>query len=198
MTQLFRTRVALTGFPGGPGVSTMHFLSLPTAREALHDLWTALALVLPTDVHIEVEPFGDIIEDTSGALVGTFTGFAQSPMQGSSVDAYAAPVGLLARWSTDTIVAGHRLRGRTFIVPVGQGMFNTAGQVNPVMVGGVQTPLTNFQLAVAGKLVVWHRPKFGPAPVGGGQRPLLAPGSHGVVTGSGLSTKAVVLRSRRD
>jgi len=198
MTNLFRVRTELTGFIGAPGVATMYFRDVTSALSSVHDLWANIATTMPSDVHIQVIGFGDVIDDVTGDLVATWTQSNPAAIVGTVTGTYSAPVGLLLRWSTDTVVDGHRLRGRTFVVPCGSNMFGTDGQVIPANVVGLQTAISAFQTAQNASFAVWHRPKFGPVPSGGGVRPRLRDGSNGLVTGTGISTKAVVLRSRRD
>lgn len=198
MANIFRTRVALTNFPGAPGVSTMYFRDVATAVDSLETLWTGIATLMPDDVHIQVEGFGDVINDANGDLVDSWTGTEPAPLIGTATGSYSAPTGILLRWTTNTIVDSHRLRGRTFVVPADGAVFSSSGQVTPANVEGIQTLMSAFIVAQNASFCIWHRPKFGPAPTPGAPRPVIRNGSNGLVTGSGISTKAVVLRSRRD
>ena len=59
MTTLYRLRSIMTGFPGGPGVATMYFLDANTAAASVSAFWNNLMNVIPADVSITPEAFGD-------------------------------------------------------------------------------------------------------------------------------------------
>jgi hypothetical protein len=198
MTALSRVRTALSGFPGGPGVSTMYFLDTATATASLEAFWTSLAVVLPSGLVIEVPDAGDVIEDTTGVITGSWASSPRAPLAGSSADEYAGPCGALLEWLTATIVDGRRLRGKTFLVPMTSGEFDTTGHVNAGTVAALVGFCATLVTAEAGNLVVWHRPYAGRA--AGEDGPARAPhaGAHGIVTDSRVPPLAAVLRSRRD
>lgn len=193
-----RVRVDLTGFPGGPGVATFYAIAGPTLAPQLRTFWAAVIGQMPNLVSASVEPAGDSIDDTTGIIGGSWTVAPGASATSTHAAAYAAAAGGLVKWSTGTILDGHRLRGHTFIVPMAGDTFATDGALLP----GAATILSNAAAALvtasSGNLVVWHRPKHGPKPIGGGPRPVIRLGGHGVVTGSSVATKMAVLRSRRD
>ena len=198
MTAIHRLRVGSSGYPGGPGVNTFYGLDGGVLLAEVQALYIEVAPVVPSDVTFSFEAAGDIIEDTTGVITGSWTGAVYAPIPGSAAGAYAAPVGLLFRWKTGTIADGKRVRGRTFIVPTIGSIFNTSGQVAPATVAAFDTALAAFVASNAGNFVVWHRPYAGRLATAKLKARAAHPGSHAVVTGSGTSTKAVVLRSRRD
>jgi len=62
MTILTRHRVAWSGTPGGPGVSTFYGLGDGAAMTlALHTFLTAIAPLLPADVRLQIASEGDLI-----------------------------------------------------------------------------------------------------------------------------------------
>ena len=195
---LGRIRVALTGFPGGPGVSTFYSSDAPATIAAIRTYWNALSGIIPVDVHIQVENTGDIIDPLTGALTGAWVGAAQAPVVGGSAEVYGAPVGALARWATNTILDGHRVRGRTFIVPVTSNFFTTSGALGPVASQTVTDASAALVVNSNATLTVWHRPFKGSAATLTRPARPAHPGGVAVVTGSSASPKAVVLRSRRD
>lgn len=198
MTTINRIRAAWTGFPGGPGVSTFYSLGGTESVPAIHDLFDGLVGSLPIDVSVQVESVGDQIEDTTGALVGSWSLDAVLPVHGTFEDAYAAPVGVCFSWDTSTIVDHHRLRGRTFIVPAAPSVFDPDGTVNSaalaVLIGLGEALVTDM----SGDLVVWHRPRLAKAATAYHPAVTARAGGHGVVTACSVPDKAVVLRSRRD
>lgn len=198
MTSLFRVRTALTGFSGGPGVSTMYFLDTGTAIPSVRAFWEALAGVLPNSITVQVSNVGDEIESTTGALVGSFQKTAVPPTLGTNTSAYPAPAGAVVSWRTNTVADRRRLRGRTFIVPMGGNAFEINGTLSaPVLtqIGNAAQALV-FEQSLS--MVVWHRPRAA-RPVDGSRPAVTARlGSHGLVTGSRVPDLAAVLRSRRD
>ena len=187
VTALKRIRVSWTGFPGAPGVSTFYSLdSVGAPLTELHAFFSSLAGKIPADVNIQVENSGDIIEDTTGALTGTWTDASVLSVQGTGSSMYAAPAGILFKWMTDTVLGGHRIRGRTFLVPADVQCYQNDGSIASTPLGQLQGYAATLVAATAGAFVIWHRPRAG---VGGG---------HALVTGSTVPDKVVVLRSRRD
>lgn len=188
----------LSGFPGGPGVATTYFLDTDTALASLHDFWEAMALGMPSAVTIVQDPAGDVIEDTTGEITGSWGADPVGAITGASASVYAAPVGIVVEWLTSTILDGRRLRGKTFIVPMSSSVLDTSGSIADTALVGLRAAALNFSIEQSASFVIWHRPKFGPKPVGGGARPLLQAGGHGLVTSTRVPDKSAVLRSRRD
>ena len=198
MTTLFRQRTILSGFPGGPGVATMYFLDASTAVESVSKLWEAFAFAMPSDVTITPERTGDSIEDTTGALVGSWVGGVVTAHVGAIAGNYAAPVGCHVRWDTSTILDKKRLRGRTFVVPLAGGQFTASGAVVQAAADTFQAQATQFILEQSASAVIWHRPFKGSAAVGTRPARPAHLGGHGLITSSRVPTLATVLRSRRD
>lgn len=198
MTSLYRIRTAFTGFVGAPGVSTMYSLNPPTDLADLHALWTGLKGGMPSDVTISVLPAGDIIEDTTGALTGQWAGLQTADLHGGVAGGYSAPSGALLSWTTATILDGKRVRGRTFVVPCGNTMYDVDGSIETAILGQFRQICNAFVVAEAGSFVVWHRPRKARAATATLPARLARVGGHAVVTGSTVPDKVVVLRSRRD
>jgi hypothetical protein len=198
MSNIHRLRVALTGFPGAPGVATFYALSGSDLVAPLHDLWLSLAQFMPADVAIDVQATGDVIEDTTGELVGTWSGTGEAIIPGVATGVYAAPVGVCLTWITAAIVDSHHLKGRTFVVPTVGIMFDTDGTVSTENLSYLRTAVNDFVAATGGNQVVWHRPRA--AKPADGSRPAITArvGGHSAVTDAAVKDMAVVLRSRRD
>lgn len=198
MPSIHRVRAAFTGFPGGPGVSTFYCLDPATFLPALRAWIQNYAGVLPGNVLVQVEGIGDIIDPVSGLLTGTWTATAPAPVLGAYTGSYAAPVGIVNQWLTGSILDNHRLRGRTFMVPLSSGMFDNDGTVNAANLAAYSARGAEFVLAVASNFVVWHRPRpAGTLNSKGVALPYRA-GGYAIVIGSKISDKAAVLTSRRD
>jgi hypothetical protein len=192
-------RVTWTGFLGGPGVSTHYFDggSIPPVA-AVRTFYNALAGTMPSKVSIQVPNSGEAIQSSDGVLIGSWaSGSLPAAVQGGLTGATLAAVGYQIDWTTDEIADGRAVKGRTFFVPTGSQIWDPDG----ILVVGNQTTIKAAADALVGaspKMAVWHRPKFGPKPTGGGARPVLREGSWAPVTGSAVPRKSVVLTSRRD
>lgn len=203
MTALYRSRTTFSGLSGGPGVATMYFLDTDNMTENLQALWTGLKGVLPIGVTIQVENVGDIIESTTGALTGAWGGTVQSALTGASNQPYPAPAGYCINWLTGTILDGHRLRGRTFVVPVTSAFYQDNGTILDSAVADGNAAVTTFIIAESSSLVIWHRPFDGTPAVPASGTKAAKParpahlGGHGLVTGGFIRDKVAILRSRR-
>lgn len=198
MASIQRLRVGWSGFPGGPGVSTFYFNSASAAQGSVQTMLVAVSGLIPLDVTMRQESTGDIIDDATGDLTGAWVGADQAAVNGLGGGSYAAPVGFAATWTTGTFLDGKRLRGRTFFVPGSSAVYQADGSIDNGQLATLRGIFTAFVLAEDLNMVVWHRPRFGPRPVGGGARPITRAGGSGVVTASTVKDRAVVLRSRRD
>jgi hypothetical protein len=185
MTEIYRLRSTWTGFVGSPGVSTMFFLDVATAVASVHTFWTVVAAKLPSDVHIQVENTGDILEDTTGELTGAWSAASVASIGGAMSDPYSAPSGAVVDWLTETITAGHRLRGRTFVVPLGGPTYQADGSLAAATITLIQGAADDLIASQSASFVIWHR--------GTG-----SDGSNGLVTAARVPDLAAVLRSRRD
>lgn len=198
MTNLSRCRAILSGFPGAPGVATMYFLDTATYMDSAVTLWTSLANTMPTDVTIQIENSGDVINDATGVLVDTWHEPAVDAIHATLSGTYAAPTGYLIGWETDQILDGRRLRGKTYVVPAGSSMFSANGSLNDATIVGYVEAAQAFITAQSSSFVVWHRPFAGSPAVGTRPARPAHAGGHGLVTACRIPDEAVVLRSRRD
>lgn len=198
MASLDRVRLALTGFVGGPGVCTFYAVSGSDLQTPLNNFANAMAAFMPPVVTLQVEQSGDTIEDTDGALTGSWTGAAQPAHVGSGTAEYAAPVGFCCTWLTPIVRDGHRIKGRSFIVPVGRDLFQSDGSIEPYTLVTAAAAADALVSGAGGNFRIWHRPRLAQV-ASPGHRALAAhDGSQAAVTASSIRDKAAVLRSRRD
>lgn len=198
MVDLSRVRVLLTGFPGGPGVSTFYFLDTATALPSLYSMYLNIAPRLPSDVTVTIDPSGDKISSVTGEITGAWGGDPQAQVVGSDAGVYGAAQGGLITWETNTILDKHRVRGRTFFVPLVGSSFFTNGSLAPSAVADLRSVGASFVISQSSSFVIWHRPFKGSAATA--TRPARAPhvGGFGLVTGHSVPAKGAILRSRRD
>ena len=198
MTELARVRVAWTGFPGAPGVSTFYALSSTGVVGHLDTMFGAILAYFPADVTLLVEETGDLIEDTTGALTGAWSSSPVTPRVGIGSGAYSAPSGAAITWKSSTILDGKRLRGRTFLVPLTGTRFDSDGSLGSSAVTDIGEAAAALVTAEAGNLVIWHRPRIAAAATAYHPAVTARAGGHGPITASSVRDMAVVLRSRRD
>jgi len=203
MTSLFRSRIHFTGFIGAPGVATLYSLDISTWVAALDTLADAMVVDMPSGASATVDHFGDEIEDTTGALVGSWDDHSLSHVvSGEGGAAYSPASGSLIQWRTGSILDGHRLQGHTFVVPLSADAYTSAGVVNSAHTGPLLDAASAFIADQSSSFVLWHRPFPGRA-AGPGTPPkpkakAAHDGGHALVVSAGVPDKACVLRSRRD
>ena len=197
MTALSRVRVELTGFVGGPGVATFYFLDTSTAVASVRAFFEAIKGTQPTKVFSQVVPNGDIIDSVSGTITGAWSAAPVAVVQGGAPTGYPAPAGATVSWDTATILDGHRVRGRTYIVPMASGEYQDDGSLNPATLTIVRDAATQLVISQSSSFVVWHRPRL--AKAADGSRPAITArdGGHGLVTSSHVPDRVAILTSRR-
>jgi len=185
---LGRHRTTWNGFVGGPGVTTLYWdIAAATPNLAAWNTFlSAIAARLPAVVVLQSQSSGDVLDDVTGNIIGSWTGAAQAAVPGTAVGAYTAPSGACINWRTAGIVGGHRVRGRSFLVPLSGASYDTDGSLLAAALTTLRGALATFQAAASPNLLVWHRP------VGGGG------GDSFAVNAADIPDKAAILRSRRD
>lgn len=177
-----------TGVTGG-GLSTFYFDQAGSGFPAdVRTFFEAIKANIPANVTVTVPNEGDIITDTDGVLAGSWSEPSGGGITtGTFTGDYPQGVGIRIVWTTGGIYRGRRVKGSTFIVPIGGALFGTNGQLDPATQAIFASAATAF--------------------VGSGSMPLIysrasdkAPATQGE---SNLITSAVVpstvswLRSRR-
>lgn len=187
MATLDRLRVQLAGGGvAGPGVMTLYTLGLGgDLQDAAETLMISLQGLLPNDVSFTFPGAGDSIEDSTGELVGSWTGGGSTVTAGTGTGPFMLGTGFGITWATNGIVAGRRVKGRTFVVPAISSCFDTTGFLDV----GVRTTINNaiaaFRTDIATEHAIWSRPVPGRAGT-----------SHPVTAGAPM-TKPVWLTTRK-
>jgi hypothetical protein len=191
MTDIARVRFSWTGFTGAPGVSTFFADDAAAVIGPLRAFFTSVAGYLPSSVHIDSPTDGDIIDDATGALTGTYSHAAGTTLIGTASDFYAGPVGACINWITGVVLDGHRVKGRTFLVPLTLDGYDSDGTLADAYRTGLQTAVGVLLADAAGHLKIWHRPLH--ATLSHGARA----GGSATVVAAQVPDLAAVLRSRR-
>lgn len=189
-----RVSVRWAGFPGAPGYSNFHFQGSGTAADvqAEADLvdafMDAARALMPSSVTVEVQSTIEILDDATGELTGYVTlEEPYEPRGGAGGSTFSGPTGAVVNWLTNAVINGRRVRGRTFLVPLGTGAYQADGTLTPAA-------LTTLNSAASILSGAGFTSGFGilTRPAGGG------PIGFSEVVGHRVPDLAAVLRSRRD
>lgn len=190
---MLHTVINWTGFPGAPGFTNLYWpgpfnqVNIDSSVQATSNFCDALHFFTPSDVTMQASLTVEEIDPANGDLLNVGTSVVSAPgWVGAIAGGYPAPCGAVINWRTASLHRARRVRGRTFIVPLGGTQYDSAGSLIAGAVTGIQAAGT--ALVTAG-LGVWARPK-GPPPV-------VAGAFYDVVAAS-VPDKSCVLRSRRD
>lgn len=192
---LFRVKARWTGFSGAPGYNVFHFDAAtegagPDAQacvDALRTFYTALVGRLPSAVRIDIEGTVEIIEESTGTLTSFVQVTPGASIVGTATGGFSSATGACINWITDGVRNGRRLRGRSFIVPLGGTSYDSDGTLG----GPTLTALQDAANALAESpvdLQVYGRPSSAGA----------ADGYAEGVTSTRVADKTAILRSRRD
>lgn len=186
MVTMQKVIVDWTGFQGAPGYSVFYRDSSILDTAYIRTFYDSVKAIIPSTVTLTVRAAGDLIDAATGALTGAWTTAANATVTGTTAGTYAAPAGAVVRWNTLGIVAGRRIRGRTFLVPLGSVAFQSDGSLLAGSITTIQTAAAALIASSGTNLGVWHRP------VGG------AGGVWFQTVNADVPDRAAILRSRRD
>lgn len=161
MASLSRVRVGWSGVAvTGPGVSTFYTSGDGGDLQAgLHTFFTAIQTCFPNLKGAwEFPAGGEIIESTTGALTGAWSGATPSSVPWAAPNAlWMQGVGARIRWDTDGFLRGRRVRGATFLVPLNSSMIDSDGTI----LGAYLTTITtaaNALITAVPQMSIWSRP----------------------------------------
>lgn len=125
----------------GGGVSTFYTVEGNAAafQAALTTFYTSMKLLCPTGGSFTVPTAGEKIDDNTGELAGTWAAGTGGVINCTNSTEYAAGVGARIVWETAGTRGGRRVRGSTFIVPLGSNQWQNDGTLSPTCVGAIQT-----------------------------------------------------------
>jgi hypothetical protein len=181
-----------TGYTGSPGYTTLHASVTDDTSAAAFMTWlkgwadAGLRAWVPNSVTITVLGEVKILNSATGVMEDSYGTTPASYVGSASGGLGAGPAGGCITWKTNTLNAlGHKIRGRTFAVPLAAMYFDTDGTLTSA---GLTTlgNAANARVTESPFPIVWHRPVDG---AGG----IIAP-----IASYSITDKAAVLRSRRD
>lgn len=199
MAQMGRVTIDWSGFVGAPGYTNLVFSpaaggsfgqAQADAAATKTDTWlNAWFPSIPSGVVLRVRPTVEVFDDASGTLLSFLTVTTDSAEGGSASGGYSAAAGACVNWYTGGIRNGRRVRGRTFMVPLGGSGLQSNGTIDDTRLTAMRN--ANAALIVNNsdaKLAVWSRPS--------------GPGATDGISYDVISTtqndKTAILRSRRD
>ena len=202
MARIIRLKINWTGFQGAPGYTNLHFESVAGAAidqatvndaVAITQTWiSSWRAYTPVLCFTGLDPTITELDEQSGAIEAFWTATVTAAAAGSSGGAYAAGSGACVTWSTDGVWNGRRVKGRTFIVPIGSTGLQDDGTLATTPLAAWRTATNTFAGAAnLARLVVWRRP----AVVLGETIPN---GGAYDVNSTVINDKIAQLRSRRD
>jgi len=197
MTSVNRIRIGWTGAPvTGGGVSTFYTVGgdVSVFTAALKTFFGSFNALFPSGLTIVYPPGGETLDELSGEVIGTWSMTPLSPTAGAGALQYAAGVGMRVRWNTAAITRGRRVRGSTYLVPIGNLLYGSDGTIDNASLALVQGACATLIASDGGSMRVYSRPVTIEKPAGTFTD---YPGSaHPVLSGTAVD-QVSWLRSRR-
>lgn len=173
---------------GGTGYTVLHFQNTSSAiaqqqADGTRVFFNALAASFPDDIQIEFD--SEVLElSLAGVLTAVHPVTPPAQVDGTNTGVYQRAGGARVDWTTGQIVAGRRLTGRTYLVPMASSLFDTEGQITPASITIIQNAANAFISASNswGNLAIWSR---------------VHQVVHDVI-GASVVPRGTILRSRRD
>lgn len=190
MADLMRHTAVWEGAPGLPGYSQFyHSVTDPIASSAasgaayVREFFSQVVALIPDGVTVTVDPVYQIINEVTGDIVGEgAVDPAPQVVEGVYVGTWSAQVGVLIEWLTGAFIGGRRLRGRTYLVPLGN-VGDSDGTLSVGTLAAVRAA-ANIITTAGEDFRVWHRPVNG------------AGGSSSTMTAAVVRDRACILNSR--
>jgi hypothetical protein len=202
-----KVQAVWTGFSGAPGYSNFYFLTTdPISASALaaankvRTFFQEIRFQMVTGSSVEFPSVVQVLDDVTGNIeqeVG-ITAPAAMPGQAAS-QIYAAPAGAAVKWSTSTFRDGHKMVGRTYLVPLAGVALQNNGTLDDTVKATIATAALNLRTSTP-TLVIYSRPRKAKAAerIDGSDAVSARVGLAAPVTASSVADKIAVLRSRRD
>lgn len=199
MASISRVRVVLSGAQGLPGVSTFYAVDPVVMTGDLNAFYATMASMFPVNVVATVENVGDVINDADGKIVGSWNGgIGVAHPSSNGATPYAAPSGAAVTWLTGLIINGHRVKGRTFIVPLWGSAYEADGTLSPATLTNIRPAADLMFTSHLANFLIWARPAKARAATATLPARAARVGTSVNVSGSRVTDKVAILRSRRD
>ena len=144
----------------GPGLTTFYGTGFTSAdmSASVNDYFQAVKSLVPAGVTWITPMGGDVLDETTGALTGTWgSGGSFQTSSGPGAE-YAAGVGVRHTLQTGTVVNGRRVRGSFFLVPLLASHFDSDGSIKNTALTTIDAAAQALYTALNTEWVVWSRP----------------------------------------
>lgn len=203
MAAIWQVTWEWSGQQGLPGYTNLFYDGgVPDATGALAAatksrlLWAGLPTCTPSGVVLSLVTDVRLLEETDGTLLDIFTVSGISSVTGTGGASGAGVAGGCIDWLTSTVHGTRRMQGRTFLVPLANGSYDSNGTLNGPTLTTIATAAEAMRTATGPTFGVWGRPRAAdPDHV----PPITArAGLFGAAISSRVPDKSVYLSSRRD
>lgn len=147
----------------GDGLSTFYWGSSGLAGypSAVLAFFNAIKALVPGGVTWTVPSSGDLIDDATGELHGTWSISGGGAVASTGISTYASGVGARVVWVTGAIRGGRRVRGSTFIVPLTTAQYDADGTIQSTAAATIKSAADAYLTSVGVNALVWSRPRTG-------------------------------------
>jgi hypothetical protein len=195
---LIRYRVSWGNFPGAPGVTTLYFSTSVADFTPVRTFFNSVMTTCPQSLTFSYPTSYDVINEATGQLQTTVATAAQAVSTSlTTAGTYSLTSGALIRWNTSAVVAGNKVVGRTYIVPLAGSQYNNNGAVASGTITTLQNAANALLAAYGDGLKVWARPFKGRTGVAGKPDIPARVGSFATALSATTPATPVVMRSRR-
>lgn len=206
---LVKVTAKWTGFAGAPGYSNFYFQPVafgtpaPATTDAMFtrvdQFCTDILTLLPPVVKLQVLGDMELIDPVTGKLENVVSRAAGTTRTGSAAAAsYSSASGAVITWRTNAVIAGRRLRGRTFLVPTANIAYGLDGTLQASTITTLGTAAGKIHAAHADFTAnVWARPQKERVRKDGTIAPART-GDTAPISAATVPSTIAVLRSRRD
>jgi len=193
MVDIYRYNVAWLIPGAGPSVSVFHLFggastgALQTSVNGLRSAFDAIKTYIPDEVTVTFPPEVSVLDVTSGQLVDAVDLTPPGAVIGTHGTSWSAGSGVRVVWGTGRVRNGRKVRGSTYLVPLGQPAFNNSGQVAAGARTAIAAAFETWRAATqsGARPLVYSRPKTG------------MPGDTSAVSSVSVSAVAATLRGRK-
>lgn len=142
------------GYTGSPGYTKLKFApnvtAGPTTAEvnaaaaASRALLAATASMMPSAVSYNCQSTAQVFSDAGVLQSEVGVGVLPATINGSGGTTYPGGVGGVIYWNTGAVNGGHKVRGRTYLVPLANAAFAGDGTLATALVSSLQTAVNTF------------------------------------------------------
>lgn len=181
-----------SGFAGAPAYTKFRFEGALTGAQAgtagsnVKTFLTSCSSYIPNTVVLAAPANAQIFDDDGTLQSEVALSPSVSNTTGGAAGTYAAPAGMCVHWLTGSVHLGHKVRGRTFLVPLASSAFDTDGTFASTPLGNIRAAATAYAASSPKPVIVSRKP------FGGGVASLVAQ-----ITAAQVNDRAAILKSRR-